>query len=323
MNKNYFGVDISKDKLQIAFQNNQNIWQDSVIPNEHYAIENWIAKVDLDTSHFVFEYTGTYTHPLTYCLELLGAKFTIITPKQSKGFSLSMKATSKTDKSDARLLCVYGQKYQPEITILPSEKLHQKRQKYNYFITLKADYQSFKNRLHALSFDSKADKSVVKSIEKMIITIGEEIDSLQKEIFTIDDDENRHLKELMTSVVGIGEASANAIIIATNGLKDFDNIKQVSKFLGIAPSDNDSGSSVRGNRAIVKSGTTYVRNTLFMAARSAKKYNIACKDIYERLRAKGKPHKVAMMAVVHKLLKQVVAVVKNKTMFDNNYQLTK
>jgi transposase len=323
MKKLYLGIDISKDKLQIAYQNSQNIWQDSVITNEHDAIEDWITKLNLETSHFVFEYTGTYTHPLTYCLELLQAKFTIITPKQSKGFSLSMKATSKTDKSDARLLCLYGQKHEPEITTLPSEKIHKKRQKYNYFITLKADYQSFKNRLHALSFDRKADNSVINSIQKMISTIGNEIEILQKEIFTIDDDENQHLKELMTSVVGIGEVSANAIIIATNGLKDFDNIKQVSKFLGIAPSDYNSGSSVRGNRAIVKSGLSYVRNTLYMAARSAKKYNIACKDIYERLRAKGKPHKVAMMAVVHKLLKQLVAVVKSNTFFDNNYQVAK
>jgi len=54
-----------------------------------------------------------------------------------------------------------------------------------------------------------------------------------------------------------------------------------------------------------------------MAARSARKYNLACKAIYDRLRLKGKPHKVAMMAVVHKLTKQVFAVVKNETPFDN------
>ena len=97
----------------------------------------------------------------------------------------------------------------------------------------------------------------------------------------------------------------------------------VSKFFGVCPTDKQSGSSLKGRGSISKSGVSYVRSILYVAAHSAKRYNNACKDIYQRLRAKGKSHKVAIIAVVHKLVIQLVAVVKNNTIFDNNFGLAK
>jgi len=323
MQKQFYGIDISKDKLQIATKSVDGQWQDSQITNKIDSIESWLLSISSENIHLVYEYTGTYTHRLTYCCELLSIHFTIITSKQSKGFALSEKMSSKTDKLDARMLYLYGQQKQPLTTAIVDESIHQKRQTYQYFITLKSEKQAFNNRLHALSFDPKAAPKVVESIEKMIQTLQDEIVLLQSQIYNIDEDENQRLQALITSVVGIGQASAQAIIVATNGLKEFHSSKAVAKFLGVCPSDNDSGTTVKGSRAIVKSGNTFVRTTLYMAAWSAKTYNNACKDIYTRLRAKGKPHKVAMMAVVHKLITQIFAVVKSNTLFDNNLALAK
>ena len=68
---------------------------------------------------------------------------------------------------------------------------------------------------------------------------------------------------------------------------------------------------------MTKKGASQLRACLYNAARSAKRYNNACKAIFKRLRQKGKPYKVAMMAVIKKLLQQVFAVVKSNTKFDN------
>jgi transposase len=324
MHTTYYGIDVSKDKLQVATHNAQSsTWQDLEIENKIATIDDFLSSIDLSESHFIYEYTGTYCHRLTYCLELRGVKLSILSPTQSKGFSQSLKSTTKTDKSDARMLCLYGQKMNPDITQIQDVSLHQKRQKYNYLQSLKTDRQAFENRKHALLFDPRLAKSVLDSIENVLATFDQEIQVLQDEIFTIDDEQNQQLHDLMTTVVGIGPASATAIIVATNGFSNFENVKQVGKFLGICPSDNRSGSSVFGKQSIVKSGNGFVRTTLYMAARSAKKYNTACKELYDRLRAKGKPHKVAMMAVVYKLVKQVFAVVKNNKAFDNNFQVAK
>ena len=324
METQYYGIDISKSKLQIAYQDTTTqVWVDLQIDNEITSIDLFLSSIQSANIHFIYEYTGSYTHRLTYCLSLKDLAFSIISPQQSKGFSLSLKNSSKTDKSDARMLFLYGQKMKPSLTIMDEIDLHQKRQKYNYFLSLKADKQAFENRKHALLYDPRAAKSVVNSIEIVLNTLTEQIQTIEDEIFTISDDENQRIQTLMNSVVGIGKASSQAIMVATNGLKNFQNIKQLAKFLGVCATDKRSGSSVFGKPSLVKSGNSFVRTTLYMAARSAKKYNNACKEIYLRLRANGKAHKVAMMAVVHKLLKQVFAVVKNETPFDNLYAIAK
>ena len=324
METQYYGIDISKSKLQIAYQDaTTQVWYDLQIDNDITSIDLFLSSIQNSNIHFIYEYTGSYTHRLTYCLSLKDLVFSILSPQQSKGFSLSLKNSSKTDKSDARMLFLYGQKMQPSLTIMEDIDLHQKRQKYNYFLSLKADKQAFENRKHALSYDPRAAKSVLESIEMVLATLAQQIQTIEDEIFTISDDENQRIQALMNTVVGIGKASSEAIMIATNGLKNFQNVKQLAKFLGVCATDKRSGSSVFGKPSIVKSGHSFVRTTLYMAARSAKKYNNACKDIYTRLRANGKAHKVAMMAVVHKLLKQVFAVVKNEIPFDNLYAIAK
>jgi transposase len=321
--KKYYGIDVSEASLQISTQNTDGTWSDFRIDNTIKEIEGWVTNLNMEEIHFVFEYTGTYSNRLAYCLTLLSGQFSILNPKQSKGFADTLKKVAKTDRQDARILYLYGQKMNPEITVLASVELTQKRQKYKHLAILKADKHAFSNRLHALSYDPNADQTVVKSTQEVIDFLELQIMSIQQEVFTIGEDDFKRIYELMTSVVGIGDASAQALIVATNGFNDFDNAKQLAKFIGVSPTDRQSGSSVKGRGKITKSGVGYVRSVLYVAAHSAKKYNNVCKDIYTRLRAKGKSHKVAIIAVVHKLIIQLFAVVKSNTVFDNNFTVAK
>jgi len=122
-------------------------------------------------------------------------------------------------------------------------------------------------------------------------------------------------------VTGIGIKNANLLLIYTNGLKLFDISGALLNFVGIVPSSHRSGSSVFKRKGMTKKGASQLRACLYNAAKSAKRFNNACKALYERLRKKGKPHKVAMVAVIKKLLQQVFAVVKSNTQFDNELYL--
>jgi hypothetical protein len=95
--KTYFGIDVSQLTLQIAYQTD-DIWTDEVIENTVIGIENWLSQLSLSNAHFTFEYSGTYSNPVAYGLSLVGANFSIITAKQSKGFRDTLKKTSKTDR---------------------------------------------------------------------------------------------------------------------------------------------------------------------------------------------------------------------------------
>lgn len=122
-------------------------------------------------------------------------------------------------------------------------------------------------------------------------------------------------------MVGIGQKTATLLLTATGGLQNFQRPRQLSKFLGLVPSSHDSGSSIKIRGRMTKRGNSMLRASLYMAARSAKRFNLACKELYERLRAKGKPHKKAMVAIMNKLIKQVFGVVASKKDFDNDFYL--
>ncbi len=83
-----------------------------------------------------------------------------------------------------------------------------------------------------------------------------------------------------------------------------------------------SGSSVKGRARINKTGNQKLRNLLFMCSFNACKVNKACRDLYERLVAKGKSKKLALIAVCNKLLKQAFAIAKSGLIYDNDYRST-
>lgn len=292
------------------------------IPNTMQSINNWLMNLP-ENIQIIFESTGTYSLNLAYCLEIAGITFTIITPSQSKGFAHTMKVSNQNDAIDAALLAYYGATYQPGPTTLENDNLHHLKQKRKHLSSLMAQKQVVSNQLHALSYDARADKNVVVSLEFLQQTFLNQIEQFEKELFSLDDEQYQELFNLITSIVGIGEKSANAMIIATDGFKNFESVKHLLSFFGIVPKEKDSGKTVRKKYGISQSGVAYVRALLYMAARSARRFNLACKKIYDNQRNMGKPHKIAMVAVMNKLVRQVFAIVTKKTVFVNDFEFAK
>lgn len=323
----YIGIDVSKDFVQISTQDIHQNWVDTKIANDIKAIHNWLDKfVETFKScpFVVFEYTGTYSCRLTHCLTSTDTSFYVLTPTQSNGFAKTMQSIAKTDKADARLLYLYGVKMKPATSVLETPVVTHRRQLFKHLALLKQEKQSYQNRLHALSFDPDANALIQQSIQQALAFYDQQVTTLEAELFKDNDDQHlSELEEKIQTIVGIGPKSAGALIAATNGFANFSNAKQVAKFLGVCPSNRQSGSSVKGKGAIPKSANTYARKCLYMAARSARKYNTACKELFDRLRAKGKPFRVAMIAVVHKLVRQAFAIVNNGRPFDNNLNCAK
>ena len=323
----YYGVDVSKDTLHISYQNGtepngQAQWVYQTLPNQVDQIEPWVTQLP-PNSHLIFEYTGTYSARLAWVLALQNRPFSLLTPNQSKGFAATLKSISKTDRSDATLLARYGQVFQPPVSQLADETLHQLRQQHKHLNDLRISQQAVANQLHALSFDPRASQQVKASLRVLQQSYLSQIALFEEELDQLSQQELQAISERMQRVKGIGPASAQALCTATNGLTGFESAKAVAKFVGIAPSQTQSGSSVHRRGRMARTGLGYVRGLLYMAARSARKYNLGCKALYDRLRAKGKCHKVAMVAVMNKLLHQVFAVVKNNLTFVNGFGLPK
>ena len=116
---------------------------------------------------------------------------------------------------------------------------------------------------------------------------------------------------LLCSTPGIGRKTAGTLLLFAGGFQRFDTYRQLIALAGLSPREHSSGTSVRGKVRITKMGGGLIRGKLFMCSFAAKKRNAACQALYERLVAKGKNKKLALIAVCNKLLKQAVAIVKS------------
>ena len=172
---------------------------------------------------------------------------------------------------------------------------------------------------HSLSVLPKQDPTAKVATEQTIKFLRKQISKLEDEITNLSNKEFKRQMELLTSIKGIGENIASALIMATGGFTYFSNAKQISRFLGLCPTYQQSGTSVNIKGHINRNGDTHLRSQLYIAAMSALRCNAACKETFDRLIAKGKSGKVAIIAVANKLIRQMFAVVTYNRPYINGF----
>ena len=133
---------------------------------------------------------------------------------------------------------------------------------------------------------------------------------------------HRGLLTRLKTIPGIGPKTAIMLVVLTGGFERFTSASELCSYAGLTPVIRQSGSSVKGRPRISKIGNQKLRNLLFMCSFNACKYNKACRDLYERIVAKGKSKKLALIAVCNKLLKQAFAIAKSGLIYDDTYRST-
>jgi len=186
---------------------------------------------------------------------------------------------------------------------------------------LLVEKQRLKNQIHAQEQYADRYELLIETLTELCQKVEEKITIVEQELKQIQEPQFIERQKLAMSVVGIGKVTSRWMMVMTNGFENFPDSRKLLRYLGLSPSQHQSGSSVRKKQGISKQATAKIRACLFMGARSAIRYNKACAELYHRLRAKGKPYYLAIVAVMAKLVKQVFAVVKSKVPFDNDYYL--
>ena len=254
-------------------------------------------------------------------MAIAGFQIYVANPQKSHHYSKLLGVSNKTDKSAAKTLVSMCQNLDLPLYEMPSEVIDKRKQIFVAYNALIKQRQMIENQLHAIDQKVNPLSAAVDALQSVLDVVNQQIEQLQQSLIDIEDEQMQELTELAISVVGIGKKTATLLLLFTNGLKNFDTAAKLAKFIGLTPNSHRSGSSVYKSGRISKQGPTQLRAILYMAARSAKRYNNACKAIYQRLRQKGKCHRVAMIAVCHKLVKQVFAVIKSGEEFDNDLYL--
>lgn len=313
----YIGIDVSKDSFVAAYPSKSG-YTTKTFKNIAIGVRQFINSLPEDC-HCVMEATGNYSMLLLYLLQKANITVSMENPQKIKHFARAMLSTTKTDEIDAKLIAMYGEKMEPEPYRIPSESILLLKQKRTVLRQLKKQLTMWINLQESMEPLPKKDPVSKVAIEKTIKFLRKQISKLEDEITHLSNKEFKRQMELLTSIRGIGESIASALIIATGGFTYFSSAKQISRFLGLCPTYQQSGTSVNVKGHINRNGDTYLRSQLYIAALASIRFNAACKETYDRLKAKGKSGKVAVVAVANKLIRQAYAVVTNDQPYVDGY----
>jgi transposase len=122
------------------------------------------------------------------------------------------------------------------------------------------------------------------------------------------------------TIPGIGAKTSLMLVVLTDGFERFTSGSELCSYAGLTPVIRKSGSSVNGRSRISEIRNQKLRNLLFMCSFNACKYNKPCREIYERIVAKGESKKLALIAVCNKLLKQAFAIAKSELLYDDSHR---
>ncbi len=314
----YCGIDVSGDTLDVCYQTEDGTFEWCKSSNNAEGFKE-IWKLTGKIYHFVMEATGVYQLPFCFFLEKKKAKYSVINALQIKRYIQMKLERNKSDKKDAFHICMYGIEHDPECYQMPNQLYFECRALNNAIETITTEITSFKNKLHALSRLEIDSKIIVTGYKKILRDLTVELKKFEAELYKKLEAWQPELVKQVRSVVGIGKRATAILIVSTQGFKHTENYRQLISYAGLSPKEYSSGSSIRGRVRICKQGGSLLRHTLYMCALNAKSTNGACKALFDRLVAKGKNKKLAIIAVANKLLKQVFGVVKNECLFDRNY----
>jgi Transposase and inactivated derivatives len=302
--KFYIGVDVSKAKLDVALSNNNSLLQ---FTNDQQGLKALLKQLPAKKrSLIVLEASGGYEKYAANYLRQKSFNVAVVNAKRVRDFAKAGGKLAKTDGIDAKVIMEFGQAFNPipqaPATLEEDQRLQSINRRAQLVRIIAMEKQHAE---HASDAHKKGIKKHIRFLEKELAVLE---DSL-KEQFTQDPNLQDKLTRL-DGIKGVGQVTAMNILIHLPELGQL-SPKEVSALAGVAPFNKDSG-QMKGKREIW-GGRTPVRAALYMAVLSAKKSNAALKRFYDRLVAKGKPKKVALVACMRKLIIIMNAMVRDNT----------
>lgn len=312
--KKIYGIDISKNVFDV-YSDTSGHFQ---FKNDDKGFKSLLKALPSDAL-VVMEATGYYHYRLAQFLHKRGVAVSVVNPLSVKRFIQMKLAKVKTDKSDARSICEYGTMNDLPLYDALTDVHAECLQLFRLLDTYVKQRTAAKNKLHGEEVLGIPSKFVYRSLKRQLKHLNKEIGLLEDRLLELVKQDQKQQLTLLKSIPGVGVKTALFLIVVTDGFKKFETASQLCSYVGITPTIRESGSSVRGRSRISKVGNKKLRNLLFLCAFSACRHNKACRALHERIVAKGKSKKLALIAVANKLLKQAFAIAKSGLPYDENF----
>jgi len=300
------GVDVGKSYLDIA-------WDDQLVRTGNTKsdikkfLNQLIKSTPCETLLVVCEATGGYERLLVKLLNQYKIGVHVAHPNKIRAFAKSKGLFAKTDKIDARLIREYAilMRVKPDKVCVSQtpEKIAQALKRRQQLIDDRSREQA--------RVDKEMEPEVKRSIQSHIQWLNKAIEKIDKLFDNYRQDEAiKTGVDLLCSIPGIGKMTALALIAFLPELGTA-NHKQLAALTGVAPFNRDSG-KYRGKR-FIQGGRAMMRKAIYMAAVASLRWNPQLSAFYQNLIRRGKPVKVALVAVMRKLIAMANCVIKRQS----------
>jgi transposase len=318
MSVSVLGIDIAKQKFDAALlvegKTKHKTCKNSMEGFE--ALSLWLERQGVQEVHACLEATGNYGEDLAIYLHAAGHMVSIVNPARIKGFAQSELLRTKTDKLDAALIARFCLAMKPGPWSPSSPEIRSLRALVRRVDSLIDMRSQEKNRI------STAHESVSLLIKEHIAYLDQEIEKIRQQIADLirQDPNLKRKKDLLDSIPALGKATIPHILAELDDLEKFTHVRELVAFIGLAPKETLSGSSIKGKPRICKIGHARLRRALYMPALVSIQCNPVMIAFYNRLKAKGKNGKVIVCAIMRKLVHVIFGVLKSGKEYDPNFK---
>jgi transposase len=290
----YAGIDISKGWCDVALEAGDSSARFDQTTEGREALVAWLKAHGV--THAVLEASGGYERPVLRVLDQAGLQACLVPPHRVRALAKASGQSAKTDALDARVLAAFGRLLSPRV-----------RQSQD--VEVQALATLIRRRRHLVDLmalevtrrQQEEDADILADIKELLGLLRRQLEAVERRI-TEQIRASRPLREkhdVLTAFPGVGPVTCAVLLAEMPELGSLD-AKQAASLAGLAPFNNDSGSSER--KRAIHGGRVGVRCALFMAALSAIHHNPDIKAFYKRLRDQGKPQKVAHIAAARKIV---------------------
>jgi transposase len=301
----FVGIDVSKDRLDVHIRPTGEVF---AVARDGAALEQLVGKLrTIAPSLIVLEATGGFETVVAAALAAAGLPLAVVNPRQIRAFAKACGQLAKTDKLDAAVIAHFADAVQPPARGVPDEAARALAELLTRRRQLIGMMTAERNRRRQLT-----QPRLVRTVDQVLATLQLQLSAIDTDIDTAirATPAWREKEELLTTAPAIGAKIARTLIADLPELGALTR-RRITALVGVAPFNHDSGKR-HGKRAIA-GGRSSVRAALYMAVLVAIRRKLPLAATYQRLRAAGKPAKVAIVATMRKLLVILNAIMRDKT----------
>lgn len=300
------GIDVSKRSFDCAWVA-QGEARHLCLEATDEGVQTLLAQTPA-TAHYVMEATGVYHARLALALQASGRCVSVVNPLVIKRYAQMQLSRVKSDKADADLIRCYGEQHELTPWAPSTPEILALQQAHNWLDDLIRERTRLINRQEAHAHHTQPSAFVTRQMRAQQRQLDQQIKGCEQHLAVLVKKSFPELYARLLTIPSLGPKTALELIVITDGFRRFEDAKALSAYVGVSPTTYRSGSSVHGKGAIAKLGQGRMRQLLYLCSWTAKACNPACKTLYTRLKALGKPAKVINIAIAHKLLRQAFAV---------------